>query len=38
MISATAARSECQKSGGYLATVNSQDEQNFLSANIPKRE
>jgi hypothetical protein len=28
----------CQKRGGYLATVNSQDEQNFLSANIPKRE
>lgn len=37
MVPADVARKTCQQYGGYLATVNSQDEQNFMNANIPKR-
>ncbi|XP_063422181.1 macrophage mannose receptor 1-like [Mytilus trossulus] len=36
MVPADVARKTCQQYGGYLATVNSQDEQNFMNANIPK--
>ncbi|CAG2193307.1 CD206 [Mytilus edulis] len=35
-ITADAARTDCMRRGGYLATVNSQDEQNFLVANMPR--
>ncbi|XP_063422180.1 macrophage mannose receptor 1-like isoform X2 [Mytilus trossulus] len=35
-MTATAARTECQRRGGYLATVNSRDEQNFIQANLPR--
>lgn len=38
MLTAHEAKLACQKSGGYLAAVNSADKQAFVSGYLPRRE